>query len=62
MPQSQTSSAPHVARQFDPAHPDLANSAGVGAQLANESYIGALAKIVYYWGYPAVDAYGRTSA
>jgi hypothetical protein len=53
---------PYVARQFNAAHPDLANSAGVAAKLANEAYVEALAKIVFYWGYPAVDAYGRTSA
>ena len=32
------------------------------AQLANERYVESLARIVYYWGYPAVDAFGRTSA
>ena len=47
---------------FTPAHPDLANAAGVPAQLANEKYIESLARIVYYWGYPAVDTFGRTSA
>ena len=41
--------------------PDLARSAGVPAQLANEDYVEALARIVYYWGYPAVDGFGRTS-
>ncbi len=55
-------SIPYVARQFDAAHPHLANSAGTAAQLANESYIDALAKVVFYWGYPAVDGFGRTSA
>lgn len=34
----------------------------MGAKLANEAYVEALAKITYYWGYPAVDAFGRTSA
>lgn len=48
-------------RAFTPAHPDLANAAGVPAQLANEAYVASLARIVYYWGYPAVDAFGRTS-
>lgn len=51
----------YAARQFNPAHPELANSAGVPALLANENYIKSLAHIVYYWGYPAVDAFGRTS-
>ena len=53
---------PYVARQFNAAHPDLANSGGVGAGLANQAYVEALAKIVFYWGYPAVDTFGRTSA
>ena len=51
-----------TARAFAPAHPDLANAAGVPAQLANEKYVESLARIVYYWGYPAVDTFGRTSA
>ena len=46
---------------FTPVHPDLANAAGVSAQLANEKYVESLARIVYYWGYPAVDTFGRTS-
>jgi hypothetical protein len=53
--------APYVARQFDAAHPDLANSAGVAAKLANQAYVEALAKIVFHWGYPAVDTFSRTS-
>ncbi|MBA4011092.1 MAG: hypothetical protein C0481_04425 [Phenylobacterium sp.] len=53
---------PYVARQFNAAHPDLANSAGVPAKLANEAYVEALAKLVFYWGYPAVDTFGRTSS
>jgi hypothetical protein len=57
-----TTNVPYTARLFTPAHPDLANSAGVPAQLANESYVEALARIVYYWGYPAVDTFGRTSS
>jgi hypothetical protein len=44
-----------------PAHPDLPRSAGVPAQLANERYVEALARIVYYWGYPAVETFGRTT-
>lgn len=50
------------ATPFTPAHPDLANAAGVPARLANEKYVESLARIVYYWGYPAVDTFGRTSA
>jgi hypothetical protein len=37
-PVSQTS---YVARAFNAAHPDLARSAGRGAQLANEDYVRA---------------------
>jgi hypothetical protein len=37
-----------------------ARTAGVPAQLANEAYVEALARVVYYWGYPAVDSFGRT--
>lgn len=57
-----TGSAPYSARAFNPAHPDLPNAAGVPARLANERYVESLARIVYYWGYPAVDGFGRTSA
>jgi hypothetical protein len=53
---------PSSAKAFTPAHPGLANAAGVPAQLATEKYIDSLARIVYYWGYPAVDTFGRTSA
>jgi len=52
---------PYAARAFTPAHPDLARSAGIPAVLANEDYVRALARIVYYWGYPAVDGFGRTN-
>lgn len=45
---------------MNPAHPDLANAAGVRAQLANEQYVESLARISYYWGYPAVNTFGRT--
>ena len=51
----------YAARQLNPAHPKLANAAGVPAQIANERYVEALARVVYYWGYPAVDTFGRTS-
>jgi len=54
--------SPYTVRAFTPAHPDLANAAGVPAQLANAKYVESLARIVYYWGCPAVDTFGRTSA
>ena len=57
-----TSKLPYTTRAFNSAHPDLANAAGVSARLANERYVESLARILYYWGYPAVDAFGRTSA
>jgi len=53
---------PYTARMFTPAHADLANAAGVPARLANERYIESLARVVYYWGYPAVDTFGRTDS
>jgi hypothetical protein len=52
---------PYTARAFTPAHGDLPRSAGVPAQLANDEYVEALARIVYYWGYPAIDVMTRTS-
>jgi len=52
---------PYTARAFEPAHVDLARSAGVPAQIANEHYIEALAHLVYYWAYPAIDVMARTS-
>lgn len=52
---------PYTARAFNPAHPDLARSGGIPARLANEAYVEALARIVYYWAYPAVDQFGRQS-
>jgi hypothetical protein len=58
---TQSARMPYAARAFTPAHGDLARSAGVPARLANERYVEALARIVYYWGYPAVDANGRTN-
>ena len=44
-----------------PRMPDLPRSAGMPAQLANEAYVEALARVVYYWAYPAVDSFGRTN-
>jgi len=52
---------PYAARAFNPAHADLVRSAGVPARIASEAYVEALARIIYYWGYPAVDQYGRHS-
>ncbi|MDM0109788.1 DUF1254 domain-containing protein [Variovorax sp. J22R24] len=54
--------SPYTVRALTPAHADLANAAGVPAQLANAKYVESLARIVYYWGYPAVDTFGRTSS
>ena len=60
--QAQTAAGPpYAARALTPAHGDLARSAGLPAQLANEQYVEALARVVYYWGYPAVDSFGRTN-
>lgn len=52
---------PYTPRLFTPAHPDLANGAGVPAQLASQRYVEALARVVYVWGHPFVNAVGRTS-
>jgi hypothetical protein len=52
---------PYATKAFTPAHGDLARSAGVPAQLANEDYVEALARIVYYWAYPAIDVMTRTN-
>ncbi len=49
------------ARGYMPAHADLAHSAGVSAALASDDYVLALARVVYYWAYPAVDTFGRTN-
>jgi hypothetical protein len=58
---AQDAEAPYVARAFNPAHADLARSAGMPARLANEEYVEALARIVYYWAYPAIDVTSRTT-
>ena len=44
-----TPQVPYTARAFNPAHADLPRSAGIPAQLANEDYVEALARVVYYW-------------
>ena len=59
---SSASTVPYAARAFAPVHPHLKNAAGVPASIANERYVESLARVVYYWGYPAVDTWGRTSA
>lgn len=51
----------YTARQLKPANPNLPRSASVPAVLGYRAYVAALAKVVYYWGYPFVDATGRTS-
>lgn len=56
-----SSTLPYTPRLFTPAHPDLPNGAGAPAQLANERYVEALARVVYVWGHPFVNAVGRTS-
>jgi hypothetical protein len=50
-----------AAVSFVPAHPDLPHAAGVAAQAGSESYVEALARVVFYWAYPGVDAFGRTN-
>jgi len=56
-----SASLDYPVRQFTPAHPDLANGAGVPASLASEHYVEALARVVYVWGHPLVNTFGRTS-
>jgi hypothetical protein len=52
---------PYTARELNPANPDLPRSASVAALVGYKAYVAALAKVVYYWGYPFVDVSGRTS-
>lgn len=51
----------YLAQTYNPAHAGLARSAGVPAQLGNENYVDALARLVYYWAYPAIDMTSRTN-
>jgi len=51
----------YTAREFKPANPNLPRSGSVAALIGYKAYIAALAKVVYYWGYPFVDVTGRTS-
>lgn len=53
---------PYEVRQLNPAHPDLPDAAGVPARLASEAYVEALGRLLFYWGYPAVNTMGRTAA
>jgi hypothetical protein len=52
---------PYTAQAFTPAHGELGGSRGNAAELANEEYVKALARVVYYWAYPAIDVMSRTS-
>ncbi len=51
----------YTARELFPVNPDLPRSASVPALVGYKAYVAALAKVVYYWGYPFVDVTGRTS-
>jgi hypothetical protein len=53
--------AERAAQSSLPANPDLARSAGVGAQVGSEAYVEALVRVVFYWAYPGVDTFGRTN-
>ena len=52
---------PYTTQAFTPAHGELGGSQGTAAQLANVDYVKALARVVYYWAYPAIDVMSRTS-
>lgn len=56
-----SSDTDYLARSYNPANPNLARSAGSPAKVANEDFVKALARIVYYWAYPAIDVTSRTS-
>jgi hypothetical protein len=58
---SSMTSVEQIVESFTPAHPDLPRSAGLPALLGSESYVEALARVVYYWRYPGVDTFGRTN-
>ena len=51
----------HITQGFTPAHADLPRSAGLPALLGSQSYVEALARVVYYWGYPGVETFARTN-
>lgn len=50
-----------AAQSFVPGRPDLPHARGVAATVASEAFVEALGRVVFYWGYPAVDAFGRTN-
>jgi hypothetical protein len=54
-------SAEQAAQSFVPAHSDLPHAAGVAAQVRSEGYVEALARVVFYWAYPGVEAFDRTT-
>ncbi len=54
------SEASFQAAQFTPANPKLPRAESVPAQLSYQEFVSTLGKLVYYWGYPLVDVYGRT--
>lgn len=58
---AQDNDTAYRAEAFNATHADLPRSAGVPAQLANEGYVEDLARLVYYWAYPAIDMTSRTS-
>lgn len=58
---AQAQDGSYLARSYNPANPGLARSAGSPAVVANQDYVKALARIVYYWAYPAIDVTSRTS-
>ncbi len=58
---AQSTQESYLSEAFNPASPNLARSAAAPALLANEDYVEALARIVYYWAYPAIDVTSRTS-
>jgi hypothetical protein len=50
-----------AAQSYLPANPDLPHAGGLGAVVSSEAYLEALARTVFYWAYPGVDVFGRTS-
>lgn len=58
---SRQTDIPYPVRAFTPVHPGLKDGAGAPAVLAAEHYVEALARVVYVWGHPLVNVFGRTS-
>ncbi|MEJ3403935.1 DUF1254 domain-containing protein [Rathayibacter sp. YIM 133350] len=50
-----------AAQSFLPGNPALPHAAGLPAQVGSEEFVSALARVSFYWGYPAVDTFGRTN-